>query len=61
MLPRELGKRHQPFPIVGLPYRWYYRFDFDSIVGSRRLSGAGNFVVVVLLDGTVVEPKITPQ
>jgi hypothetical protein len=40
------------------PDRWYYRLEFDPIVAGRRLSGAGNFVAVVLLDGSVVEPRI---
>jgi TonB family protein len=40
------------------PDRWYYRLEFDPIVAGRRLSGAGNFVAVVLLDGSVVEPRV---
>jgi hypothetical protein len=36
--------------------RWYYRIEFHPIVGGRRLYG-GQFVAVVLFDGSVVEPR----
>jgi TonB family protein len=37
---------------------WYYRVSFDPVVGGHRLYGGGDFTVVVLLDGSVVEPRI---
>jgi TonB family protein len=37
---------------------WYYRASFDPVVGGRRLSGGGDFTVVVLLDGSIVEPRV---
>jgi TonB family protein len=44
------------FPIQDL---WYYRLQFDPVVANRRLSaGANPFTVVVLLDGSVVEPRV---
>lgn len=36
---------------------WYYRIAFDPVVGGRRLNAGGDFTVVVLLDGSVVEPR----
>ena len=44
----------------GLPYPmcWHYRLTFDPVVGGHRMAGGGHFVVVVLLDGSVVEPRI---
>lgn len=36
--------------------RWYYRIEFQPVVGGQRLSG-GMFIAVVLFDGTVVEPR----
>ncbi|MBK7662762.1 MAG: hypothetical protein IPJ21_04275 [Sterolibacteriaceae bacterium] len=36
--------------------RWYYRIDFQPIVGGQRLYG-GQFIAVVLFDGTIVEPR----
>jgi TonB family protein len=41
-----------------MPDRWYYRLGFDPIVEGRRLVGGGKYVAVVLLDGTVVEPRV---
>jgi TonB family protein len=37
---------------------WYYRLVFDPVVGGRRLAGNGAFTVIVLMDGSVVEPRI---
>ena len=36
--------------------RWYYRIEFYPIVGGKRLFG-GQFIAVVLFDGSVVEPR----
>ena len=36
---------------------WYYRITFDPVLGGRRLNAAGDFTVVVLLDGSIVEPR----
>ena len=38
--------------------RWYYSFDFQAVVGCRTLFGSP-FIVKILMDGSVVEPKIT--
>ena len=37
---------------------WYYRIVLDPVVGGRRLNGGGDFTVVVLLDGSIVEPRV---
>jgi TonB family protein len=37
---------------------WYYRLTFDPLVGGRRLPGGRDFTVVVLLDGSIVEPRV---
>lgn len=37
--------------------RWYFRIEFNPIIGGRQLHG-GQFIAVVLFDGTVVEPRI---
>jgi hypothetical protein len=38
---------------------WYYRLEFQPVVAGQRLWG-GQFVAVVLFDGTVVEPRSEP-
>jgi TonB family protein len=38
---------------------WYYRVTFDPVVSGRRLTG-GNFVAIVLMDGSVVNPAGDP-
>ena len=35
---------------------WFYRLEFQPMVAGRRLWG-GNFIAVVLFDGSVVEPR----
>jgi TonB family protein len=37
---------------------WYYRLTFDPVIAGRRLPGAGDFTVIVLIDGSIVEPRI---
>jgi TonB family protein len=37
---------------------WYYRMTFDLVVGGRRLASGGDFTVVVLHDGSIVEPRM---
>jgi hypothetical protein len=37
--------------------RWYYRIEFNPIVGGQPLFG-GHFIAVVLFDGTLVEPRL---
>jgi TonB family protein len=37
---------------------WYYRLTFDPLVGGRRLPGGRDFTAVVLLDGSIVEPRV---
>jgi TonB family protein len=37
---------------------WYYRLAFDPVVGGRRLAGGGAFTVIVLMDGSIVEPRV---
>lgn len=36
--------------------RWFYRVEFNPVVGGRILFG-GQFVAVILFDGSVVEPQ----
>jgi len=31
---------------------------FDPVISNRRLNGGGDFTVVVLLDGSIVEPRV---
>ena len=37
--------------------RWYYKIEFNPIVGGQKLFGS-MFTAVVLLDGSVVEPVV---
>ncbi len=36
--------------------RWFYRIDFQPVVSGQRMYG-GQFIAVVLMNGTVVEPR----
>jgi TonB family protein len=36
---------------------WYYRMTFDPVIAGRRLA-SGSDLVVVLIDGSIVEPRI---
>ena len=38
---------------------WFYRIEYQPVVAGKRLWG-GEFVAVVLLDGTVVDPRSEP-
>lgn len=38
---------------------WFYRIEYQPVVAGRRLWG-GEFVAVVLFDGTVVVPREEP-
>lgn len=38
--------------------RWYYSLDFQAVIDGRTLFGSP-FNVVILMDGAVVEPKIS--
>lgn len=38
---------------------WFYRVEFQPIVAGKKVWGA-DLVVVVLFDGTIVEPKTEP-
>jgi hypothetical protein len=38
---------------------WFYRLEFQPVVAGRRLWG-GQFLAVVLFDGTVIEPRSVP-
>jgi TonB family protein len=38
--------------------RWFYQMYFDPVVAGRRLFGGTSFMAVVLLDGSIVEPRI---
>ena len=40
---------------------WFYRMSFDPVVADRRLFGGGDFTAVVLLDGSIVEPRTEPM
>jgi hypothetical protein len=37
---------------------WHYRLSFEPMRGERHLPGGSNYIAVVLLDGTIVEPRI---
>jgi hypothetical protein len=37
--------------------RWYYSLDFQAVVGGRTLYGSP-FNAVILMDGTIVKPRI---
>ena len=37
---------------------WFYRMNFNPVIGGRRLAGGGDFTVVVLMDGSIVEPRL---
>jgi Ca-activated chloride channel family protein len=49
-----------PDGVCGHVECWYYRLAFDPVVGGRRLASGGAFTVIVLMDGSVVEPRIEP-
>jgi len=40
-----------------IPDRWFYRVDFDPVIGDQKLFGS-HFFAIVLMDGTVVEPVV---
>jgi hypothetical protein len=40
--------------------RWDYLIDFNAIVDRRTVYGS-TFVAIVLMDGTIIEPKITKK
>lgn len=40
------------------PVPWYYSIGFDHTIGDRRLAGGLESMVVVLLDGSIVEPRV---
>jgi hypothetical protein len=52
-----LAKMTYPRSLVD---RWYYRIEFNPIVGGQTLHG-GQFTAVVLFDNTVVEPRVRKQ
>ena len=37
---------------------WHYRLSFEPVDGSRQLPGGPDYIAIVLLDGTIVEPRI---
>jgi hypothetical protein len=37
--------------------RWFYRMDFQPVVSGQRMYG-GQFIAIVLMNGTVVEPRL---
>ena len=39
--------------------KWFFIFSFDPIIDGQRLYG--QFYAVVLMDGTVVEPKVSKE
>ncbi|MFN7309342.1 MAG: hypothetical protein ACK5S1_00915 [bacterium] len=43
----------------GIVDGWFYRLEFQPVVAGRRLWG-GQFVAVILFDGTVVDPRSEP-
>ncbi len=40
-----------------IPNRWFYRIDFDPVLGDHKLFGS-SFTAVILMDGTIVEPIV---
>jgi TonB family protein len=43
--------------VPGAPVPWYYSVAFDHTIGDRRVAGGLESLVVVLLDGSIVEPR----
>jgi len=43
--------------VPGAPVPWYYSIGFDHSTGDRRVAGGLESLVVVLLDGSIVEPR----
>jgi hypothetical protein len=39
---------------------WHYRLSFEPMDGERHLPGGSDYIAIVLLDGTIVEPRIEP-
>ena len=39
---------------------WHYRLTYDPVLGGKRLPGGRDFTAVVLLDGSIVEPRTEP-
>jgi TonB family protein len=39
------------------PECWYYRLTFDRMVDGQRVFGGADLTAVVLLDGSIVEPR----
>jgi TonB family protein len=37
---------------------WHYRLSFEPVDGERPLPGGPDYIAIVLLDGTIVEPRI---
>jgi TonB family protein len=42
----------------GISGCWHYRLSFEPMDGARQLPGGPDYIAVVLLDGTIVEPRI---
>jgi hypothetical protein len=40
-----------------IPNRWFYKIDFDPVIGDQKLFGS-RFTAVILMDGTVIEPIV---
>jgi hypothetical protein len=40
----------------GAPNRWYYTFDFVGVMNGAEVYG-GPFTAMVLMDGTIIEPR----
>lgn len=41
--------------------RWFYKISFQPVIGGQRMNMMGNlgqFLAVVLLDGSIVEPRV---
>jgi hypothetical protein len=51
--------RPQASSSLGVNEGWFYRIEFQPVVAGKKLWG-GEFVAVVLFDGTVVEPRAEP-
>ena len=53
----SLTKTVAPLGSCRLAGCWFYRMNLDPVVAGRRLAGGGDFTAIVLMDGSIVEPR----
>ena len=56
---QQITLKSQAESSSGAAEGWFYRIQYQPVVAGQRLWG-GEFVAVVLLDGTVVAPRAEP-